>query len=128
MATLLVLDDLADAARLIRRILSAQGYEVTAFTEEAEALDYAGRHPVDLAILDIRLKTMSGMDVLARMKQIRPSIHAIILTGYPTEESHRQAASLGADAYCHKPIDTDEMERTVAAVLSGKTGERQGRC
>ena len=60
MAKILVLDDVFDAVTLIKRILQKKGHEVFAFTEEEEALDYARSNEVDLVILDIKLKKMSG--------------------------------------------------------------------
>jgi DNA-binding response OmpR family regulator len=119
MATILVLDDEKDACELIDRILSST-HEVKTFTEEHEAITYAGNNPLDLAILDIKLKTMSGVDVLAKLKEHAPSIKAIMLTGYPTVETARRSITLGADEYLVKPIDIDELEAKVKAVLTTK--------
>ena len=119
MATVLVLDDERDACELIDRILSSS-HEVKTFTEEDEAIAYAANNPVDLAILDIKLKTMSGVDVLAKLKEGAPSIKAIMLTGYPTVETARRSITLGADEYLVKPIDIDELEAKVKAVLTAK--------
>ncbi len=117
MAKILVLDDVFDAVTFIKRILQKKGHEVFAFTEEEEALDYARSNEVDLAILDIKLKKMSGVEVLEELKKVTPSIRAIMLTGYPTMETARQSFKLGASAYCVKPIDKDELEEKVASVL-----------
>jgi DNA-binding NtrC family response regulator len=56
--------------------------------------------------------------VLADLKQIHPGMCAIMLTGYPTEESARKAKTLGACAYCVKPIENAELEEKVAAALT----------
>jgi DNA-binding NtrC family response regulator len=117
MAKILVLDDVYDAVTLIKRILQEKGHEVFAFTEEEEALDYARSNEVDLAILDIKLKKMSGVEVLEELKKVTPSIRAIMLTGYPTMETARESFKLGASEYCVKPIDKDELEEKVASVL-----------
>ena len=117
MARVLVLDDMFDAVNLIKRILKTTGHEVIGFTEEEEALNYARSNPVDLAILDIKLKKISGLEVLEELKKITPSMHAIMLTGYPTVETAQTALKLGAAAYCVKPIDNDELEEKVAEVL-----------
>jgi DNA-binding NtrC family response regulator len=117
MAQVLVLDDVLDAVNLMKRILKTAGHEVVGFTEEEEALDYARTHTVDLAILDIKLKKISGVEVLAELKKIIPSIRAIMLTGYPTLETAQAALRLGASEYCVKPIDNDELEEKVAKVL-----------
>ena len=118
MARILVLDDVSDAGELIRRILTRKGHAVDAFTEEEEALRHAARNPPDLAILDIKLKKMTGVEVLEELKKIAPEIKAIMLTGYPTLETARQALDLGASEYCVKPIDKDELETKVEEVLS----------
>ena len=118
MAKVLVLDDVLDAVNLMKRILNATGHEVVGFTEEEEALNYARTNPVDLAILDIKLKKISGVEVLEELKKIAPSMRAIMLTGYPTLETAQAALKLGAAEYCVKPIDNDELEAKVAKVLA----------
>ncbi len=119
MARILVLDDVLDAANLLKRILELKGHEVVVFTEEEEALAYAAGHPVTLAILDIKLKKMNGVEVLEELKKIDPQMKAIMLTGYPTMETAQQALRLGAGEYCVKPIDKEELEEKVERVLAG---------
>ena len=119
MAKVLVLDDVFDAVNLIKRILELAGHDVAGFTEEEDALDFVKRNPVDLAILDIKLKKMTGVEVLAEMKKLAPSVRAIMLTGYPTVEPAQASLALGASEYCVKPIDNEELEEKVARVLEG---------
>jgi DNA-binding NtrC family response regulator len=118
MAEILVLDDVLDAVILIRKILERKGHSVHAFTEEEEAISFAGSNHVDLAILDIKLKKMSGIQVLEQLKKEVPAMKAIMLTGYPTIETAREALELGAGEYCVKPIDKQELEEKVAQVLA----------
>jgi DNA-binding NtrC family response regulator len=120
MAEILALDDVQDATVLIGKILTKKGHTVHTFTEEDEAIAYARANPVDLAILDIKLKKMSGVEVLGILKADNPALRAIMLTGYPTVETAREAISLGADEYCVKPIDREELEEKVEKVLKGK--------
>ncbi len=117
MAEILALDDVQDATVLIGKILKKKGHNVHTFTEEDDAINFAKKNKVDLAILDIKLKRMSGVEVLAELKKSTPDMHAIMLTGYPTVETAREAISLGADEYCVKPIDRDELEEKVEKVL-----------
>jgi DNA-binding NtrC family response regulator len=123
MVRILVLDDVLDAVKLIKRILRQNGREIVGFTEEEEALSYARSNPVDLAILDIKLKKISGVEVLQELKKITPSMRAVMLTGYPTLETAQAALKLGASEYCVKPIDNDELEEKVAGVLAGKKAQ-----
>lgn len=118
MAEILVLDDVMDAVILVQKILTKQGHSVHAFTKEEEAIDFVDKNPVDLAILDIKLKKLSGIQVLAEMKKLKPDLKVIMLTGYPTIETAQEAIELGAGEYCVKPIDKQELEGKVAEVLS----------
>ena len=120
MAEILALDDVQDATILIGKILAKKGHTVHSFTDEDEAIAYAKDNKIDLAILDIKLEKMSGVEVLGFLKEIQPAMKAIMLTGYPTVETAREAISLGADEYCVKPIDRDELEEKVEKVLKSK--------
>jgi len=117
MAEILVLDDVLDAVTLVKKILSKQGHTVHTFTEEEQAIGYAGENAIDLAILDIKLKKMSGIQVLKQLKKLQPELKVIMLTGYPTIETAREAIELGAGEYCVKPIDKKELEEKVAEIL-----------
>lgn len=117
MANILVLDDISDAGVLVKRILERQGHSVVNFTEEEDALKHVEDNPVDLAILDIKLKKMTGVEALEELKRINPDMKAIMLTGYPTLETARESLRLGAQEYCVKPINKEELETKVAEVL-----------
>lgn len=117
MANIIALDDVLDAANLIKRILEKKGHRVNAFTEEEDAILFVESNAVDLAILDMKLKKMTGVEVLEEIKKRSPSIRAIMLTGYPTMETARKCLSLGAAEYCVKPIDMDELEDKVEEIL-----------
>ena len=118
MANILVLDDVFDAVALLKRILEKKGHLVSCFTEEEEAIDHVKANKVDLVILDIKLKKIDGVEVLAEMRKADPNIRAIMLTGYPTLESARESLRHGAMEYCVKPIDKDEIEEKVEEVLA----------
>ncbi len=117
MAAIIVLDDVSDAGVLIKRILERKGHTVKSFTDEEKAIAYVKKHLPDLAILDIKLNKMTGVEVLAEMKKGHPGLKAIMLTGYPTLETARDSLKLGAGEYCVKPVDKDELENKVASIL-----------
>jgi len=118
MARIMVVDDVQEAVDAIRKILEKRGHEILGYTDEMAAIDHVTNHPVDLAILDIKLKKIDGVEVLGRLKEVQPDIKTIMLTGYPTHASVEEAMRLGASAYCMKPIDRGELERKVDEVLS----------
>ena len=118
MATILVLDDVLDAGVMIKRILERKGHTVTVFTEEDQALEYAQTTQVHMAILDIKLKKMSGIDVLKELGKRSPSTAVLMLTGYPTLETAKEALSHGAKEYLVKPIDKGELEDKVEKICT----------
>jgi len=125
MGQILVLDDVPDAGIMVKRLLERKGHQVAVFTDEEEALQHVRSQAVDVAILDIRLKKMSGVTVLEEIKKISPQTQVIMLTGYPTLETARQAKEWGAFDYCIKPIDKEELEEKVAGALAARTGSNR---
>ncbi|MFP4036278.1 MAG: response regulator [Desulfobacteraceae bacterium] len=121
MSQIMVLDDVEDAGAMIKRILERKGRSVTVFTEEHQALEYAQQQRVDLAILDIKLKKISGVEVLRRIKEERPDIEVVMLTGYPTLETAKEAMGYGAREYLVKPIDKKELEDKIAGILEDRS-------
>lgn len=122
MANILVLDDELDAVVLLQRLFEGKGHRVFAFTEEEAAIAHTRANSVDLAIIDIRLKKILGVEVLEELKKIVPHIRAILLTGYPTLETAQKAFELGVSEYMVKPFDIDELEEKVERIL-GSGGE-----
>ncbi|MGD9505539.1 MAG: response regulator, partial [Syntrophobacteraceae bacterium] len=94
MANILVLDDELDAVVLIKRILQRKGHEISVFTEEEEAIAFARSQPVDLAILDMKLKRMNGIEILEALKKANPATRVMMLTGFPSPETAKKAAEL----------------------------------
>lgn len=122
MADIIVLDDVIDAGVVVKRILERKGHAVTVFTEEEQALAHVTKKKPDLAILDMKLKKMSGVEVLEEIGKRSPTTRVIMLTGYPTLETARESVRLGACEYCVKPIDKEELERKVEEALAMPLG------
>lgn len=117
MATILMLDDERDACNLVQRVLSASGHEVHAFTSAKNALDWLKAHSPDLAILDIKLRETSGVQVLEFIRENQPQAKALMITGYPTAETAQRACELGIIDYLVKPLEIDELESSVNEAL-----------
>ena len=117
MARILILDDVLEAVRAIEMILVKNGHETIGCTDENEAIEQVRSSPVDLAILDIKLKHHDGVEVLHDTQRTRPELKVIMLTGYPTHQSAEESTRLGADAYCVKPIDRHDLEKRVRDLL-----------
>ena len=114
--TLLVCDD-EDGARVSLNVLFKDEFTILIARDGAEAVALAQKHPMDVAILDIRMGGMSGIEVLQRLKQIDPAIEVIMLTAYEALETARQALRLGACDYLNKPANITTIRAAVATAL-----------
>ena len=82
---------------LLERILSREGYQVTAVHGSEEALYQLGRKSFDLAILDIKMYPMNGVELLAEIKKRSPSTRVIMVSGNLTDDIRALNASKGFD-------------------------------
>src|SRR5437588_6825120 len=77
------------------------------------AISLAQNNKVDVAVLDIRMAGMSGIEVLERLKYVDPSIAAVMMTAFETTDTMRQALRLRACDYINKPFDIATMRAAV---------------
>lgn len=127
MARILVLDDDRVFRKTLCMALSARGHDVKPAATGDEAISIASSSPFDAAIIDMMMPGMNGFEVLAALREVRPSTACIILTGYGSVADAVTAIKLGGYNYLTKPCSVDEIER----VLSGITpmqGEREPAC
>src|ERR1035438_9271854 len=110
--TLLVIDD-EDTVRQSLRVIFKDDYQVLMAADGAAAIAIAQTTKVDVAILDIKMAAMSGIEVLERLKWVDPSIEAVMLTAYETTDLMRQALRLRACDYITKPFDVSTMRKAV---------------
>jgi DNA-binding NtrC family response regulator len=108
-ARFLVIDDEAIVCRNCKRILTEEGYEVFTETDPEEALRVMKEEVFDIVIVDLKMPKISGLDVLAGVKEIEPDTEVIIITGYSTVKSAVEAMKQGAFDYVPKPFTSDEL-------------------
>ncbi|MDO3379630.1 sigma-54-dependent transcriptional regulator [Geoalkalibacter halelectricus] len=111
---ILIVDDEQGMRRLLDRVLSREGYETVAVAGGAEALRELNSGDVDLALVDIQMPGMTGLELLERIKEFDPCLPTIMITAYGTVESAVKALRAGAYHYITKPFETDEIKLTVA--------------
>ncbi len=116
-ARILVVDDEEIVIKSCLRILSGGGYQVEAVQDGREALRKIEEIPYDVVILDIMMPNIGGLEVLSRIKEVRPSVDVIMMTGLSQIGTAVQAMKLGAFAYISKPFEPDEIELVVQRAL-----------
>ncbi|MGD9950046.1 MAG: sigma-54-dependent transcriptional regulator [Desulfobulbus sp.] len=117
MSSILVVDDELSMREFLRILLEKEGYQVTLAAEGKNALQLAEQHSFDLVISDIRMPGMSGLELLAQLKEVQPDIGVIMITAFASPDDAVTAMKSGAFDYITKPFNVDEIKRVVRAVL-----------
>ncbi len=106
---IIVLDDDPVVTLSCKRILGAEGYNITAVGKGEDALKQLEKEEYDILITDIRLPDISGIEVLRESRVIQPNTDVVVITGYPTLEDAKESIRLGAFEYIEKPFTPDFM-------------------
>lgn len=116
MSKLLVIEDEADIAAMVRAILRRAGYDVTTAADGKSGLDAFHREPPDLILLDIGLPDVDGWEVLSRIRDAS-EVPVMMLTAYSGEEDKVRGLRGGADDYLTKPFGANELIARVETLL-----------
>ncbi len=111
---ILIVDDEPQVLGVMRAQLEAAGYSVIVEKTGHGALDIIEHTKLLAILLDLGLDDMNGMDVLAKIKESKPNLPVIIVTGHHEESEARKALELGAYDYVTKPIDFDYLKNVLA--------------
>lgn len=114
--TLLIVDD-EDGPRQSLRVIFKDEYDLLMAEDGPTAIDLAQKHEIDVAVLDIRMAGMSGIEVLERLKYVNPEIEAIMMTAFETTDTIRQALRLRACDYINKPFDLATIRAAVGQAM-----------
>lgn len=106
---ILVVDDDADFRRTLCDLLSARGFSPSAVADGHAAIGAVAEDPPCVAVIDLRLQDMSGLEVKRSIKEDPSDTECILLTGYASQESAIEALNLGAYSYLQKPYDVDQL-------------------
>ena len=96
----------------LQQWFDSEGYEVSPASCGKEALNALAGQSFDLALLDIRMPGMDGMELQQHLAEADPDLAVVIMTGYGTVDTAVQALKRGAYDYVTKPIDPDELTRS----------------
>ena len=120
--TVLVVEDDANVAEVLTRYLRREGYEVTCLDDGLAALELALAEPPDLAVLDIMLPGMTGLELCRRLRA-EMDVPIIMLTALGEEADRVVGLELGADDYVTKPFGLRELLARIRALI--RRSERQ---
>ena len=121
---ILIVDDEKIVCERLSAEMERAGYEVEAFTDSSEALQRISEHTFDLIITDIKMRGPSGMDLMRFVTENYPQTKVVVITGFATVETARQALRGGAVDFIAKPFKMSELRDLVTKLAnqSGKGG------
>lgn len=114
---ILVIDDEEIVVKSCLRSLETEGYIVDTALSGKEGIDLFEKNPYDLVIVDLKMPAMNGLEVMRKMKDIRPNQKIMIMTGYDTIEHIVESISSGAAHYLEKPFTPIMLLERVKEVL-----------
>jgi DNA-binding NtrC family response regulator len=122
---ILVIDDDESIRNSLAAILRDEGYEVDVASNGREALQKSEETIYNLALIDIKLPDMEGIDILIRMKDTVPKVRKIMMTGFPSVQNAIEAVNRKADAYLLKPVEVEKLLVTIREQLKLQENEKQ---
>ena len=124
-AKVLIVDDDENIRNTMKAILEDEGYIVDLAATGREAIEKTQKEAYNIALLDIRLPDMEGIELLKLMKDATPRTRKIMVTGYPSMQSAITALNKNADAYLIKPVNIEKLLNMVKEQLQLQEEERQ---
>ena len=117
MPKILVVDDERNVLRAFEEILTNRGHEAVCVSGAEEAMRRLKDADFDLVILDVCLPGMSGLEAMAQIRHVQPTLPVIVMTGQGTTDTAIEATKRGAFDYHLKPFEPAEMLQTIAKAL-----------
>ena len=124
--TLLIVDDDVVFRTRLTRAFQSRGLEVTAAGSYEEAIAAARAETPELALVDMRLPTKSGVDVVRDLRALDPTTTIVVLTGYGSIATAVESVKAGAATYLTKPVDADQILAAFDGRDSAEAGEAAG--
>jgi len=123
-ARILVIDDDENIRKVLETILEDEGYIVETAETAKKGIEKSEKTFYNLALIDVRLPDMEGIELLSKLRNTKPKMRKIIVTGYPTLQNAVAAVNKGADAYVMKPFEVDKILQTIREQLKKQQEEK----
>ena len=123
-ARILVIDDDENIRKVLATILEDEGYIVETAETAKKGIEKSEKAFYNLALIDVRLPDMEGIELLSKLRNTKPKMRKIIVTGYPTLQNAVAAVNKGADAYVMKPFEVEKILQTIREQLKKQQEEK----
>jgi DNA-binding response OmpR family regulator len=120
---LLLVDDEQAYVRILSKRLTKRDFDVTIAFSGIQGIQALRKQDFDVAVLDLKMEDMDGIEVLKIFKKMSPNLAVIMLTGHGSEQAAREGVEFGAFDYLLKPCELEELVSTIkAAAEKGRSG------
>jgi DNA-binding NtrC family response regulator len=116
-ARILIIDDDENIRKVLQAILEDEDYIVETADTAKKGMEKSEKAFYNLALIDVRLPDMEGIELLSKLRSTKPKMRKIIVTGYPTLQNAISAVNKGADAYVMKPFEVEKILQTIREQL-----------
>ena len=116
---ILVCDDEEGVRETLKHMLDGE-YDLSFASDGEAAVEHVKTNDVGLASMDIKMPKMNGLEALRKIKELKPAVRVVIITGYESTDVASEAFNLGADDYITKPFRQQKILSQVRALLDSK--------
>jgi DNA-binding response OmpR family regulator len=124
---LLIVDDEVGFVNILAKRLSRRNMEVTSAYTGTEAIQILRKQDFDVAVLDLKMEEMDGIEVLKIFKKMDPKMVVIMLTGHGSEQAAREGIEFGAFDYLTKPCELEELLAKIKEAYRERNGDQTER-
>jgi CheY-like chemotaxis protein len=124
MVRIMIIDDDEEMRSLLKDFFEEEGFETDSASNGVDALRTLSKDHFDLVITDIRMPGLTGLDILPRIRRLKPEIPIIVMTAYASDDVRRRSLSGGATTYLEKPIHLSKLRTVIREVVLRKQLEQ----
>ena len=120
MIRIMIIEDDEAMRSLLEDFFEEEGFETDSASNGADALRILSKDPLDLIVTDIRMPGLTGLDILPRLRRLKPETPIIVMTAFGSEDVRRRSLERGATTYLEKPIHLSQLRTLIHEMISEK--------
>ena len=120
MVRIMIIEDDEAMRSLLEDFFEEEGFETDSASNGADALRILSKDHLDLIVTDIRMPGLTGLDILPRVRRLKPETPIIVMTAYGSEDVRRRSLESGATTYLEKPIHLSKLRTLIHEMISAK--------
>ena len=126
MVRIMIIEDDEEMRSLLKDFFEEEGFETDSVSNGVDALRMFSKDHFDLVITDIRMPGLTGLDILPRIRRLKPGTPVIVMTAYGGDDVRRKSLERGATTYLEKPIQMSKLRTVIREMVSRKELEKLG--